>query len=83
MRRIQYTIRGVPARVDQLARQRAQEVGRSLNAVLLEALARGVGAAETEVTYHDLDCLAGTWVEDPAFDAAMEAFESVDEDLWR
>lgn len=83
MKPIQYTIRGIPARVDQLARQSARDAGRSLNAVLLEALARGVGAGEAEVTYHDLDCLSGTWVEDPAFDAALEAFESVDEDLWR
>jgi hypothetical protein len=83
MKAIQYTIRGVPGRVDELARQRAQEAGTSLNAVLLEALTRGVGAGDAEVTYHDLDFLAGTWVEDPAFDAAMEAFEAVDEDLWR
>jgi hypothetical protein len=83
MKPIQYTIRGIPARVDELARQRAQQAGRSLNAVLLEALTRGVGAGDDEVTYHDLDSVAGTWVEDPAFDAAMAAFEAVDEDLWR
>ena len=30
-------------------------------------------------THNDLDSLIGTWREDPAFDAAIRAFEQVDE----
>ena len=30
-------------------------------------------------THHELDSLIGTWREDPAFDAAIRAFEQVDE----
>jgi hypothetical protein len=39
--------------------------------------------ADEPVEYHDLDELAGSWVADPDFDAAMEAFESIDEELWK
>ena len=31
----------------------------------------------------DLESLAGSWVEDPAFDSAVLAFEQVDEAMWR
>ena len=31
----------------------------------------------------DLDSLAGSWQEDPAFDSAVLAFEQVDEAMWR
>ena len=31
----------------------------------------------------DLATLAGSWEEDPAFEAAVKAFEQVDEAVWR
>lgn len=31
----------------------------------------------------DLTALAGSWEEDPAFEAAVKAFEQVDEAVWR
>ena len=31
----------------------------------------------------DLASLAGSWEEDPAFEAAVKAFEQVDEAMWR
>ena len=31
----------------------------------------------------DLESLAGSWVDDPAFDSAVLAFEQVDEAMWR
>ena len=83
MKTAQYTVRGIPDRVDKLARRRAKATHKSLNTVLVEALSQGLGAGEEKTVYHDLDSLAGTWVHDPAFDAAMEAFESVDEDMWK
>jgi hypothetical protein len=53
----------------------------------MEALARWLSnrlahghANERDV---NLASLAGTWQEDPAFDAAILAFEQVDEELWR
>lgn len=33
--------------------------------------------------HHDLDSLIGTWQEDAEFDAAIRAFEQVDEAVWK
>ena len=37
----------------------------------------------TTAEHHDLDSLIGTWREDPAFDAAIRAFEQVDAEVWK
>jgi len=39
--------------------------------------------AKTPAVYADLDSLIGTWHEDEDFDAAIRAFEQVDEALWK
>ena len=83
MKTTQYTIRNVPEPVDRAIRQKAEKSRKSLNAVLLDILKGGAGMAEQPVEHHDLDELIGSWVPDPEFDAAMKAFESVDEDLWK
>jgi len=54
-----------------------------LNRAALDALARGLGLAEERPVYHDLDDLAGTWVEDPAFDEAVREMDTVDPELWK
>jgi hypothetical protein len=79
----QYTIRGVAPRIDQVLREKAADYGVSLNEAALKALARGLGLEGEAVANHDLDDLAGTWVKDEAFDAAMRDLDRVDEDLWR
>ena len=79
----QYTIRRVPARLDRELRRQAREEQRSLNEMALRALERGLGLAEEERRHHDLDDLAGTWVDDPEFDQAIEAMDQVDPELWR
>ena len=82
--RIQYTIRNVSRSVDTALRRKAAEAGISLNEVLLQALEKEVGLTGGETrTYHDLDHLAGTWVEDPEFDAAIAAQDVIDESLWK
>ena len=43
----------------------------------------GLGLAEEAPRHHDLDDLAGTWVDDPEFDRAIEAMDQVDPELWR
>lgn len=44
---------------------------------------RAGARTEQAVRHHDLDDLAGTWVDDPAFDQAIEAMDQVDPALWR
>lgn len=79
----QYTIRFVPAAVDRALRERASTTGTSLNAVLLDALAAGIGIGRVATVHSDLDELVGTWVEDKAFDEALAAQDQIDEAAWR
>jgi plasmid stability protein len=79
----QYTIRTVPASVDRALRRRAKQEAKSLNAVAVEALARGLELDAKPVEHTDLDALIGSWQEDPAFDRAVADFERVDEDAWK
>jgi hypothetical protein len=56
----------------------------SLNAILREALIREADVAEPHRRpYTDLDALAGTWLDDPGFDAAIQAQDQIDASLWR
>ena len=79
----QYTIRRVPPRLDRELRRKAREERLSLNEMALRAIERGLGLAEEEPRHHDLDDLAGTWVDDPEFDQAIKAMDQVDPELWR
>ena len=79
----QFTVRNVPSAVAKAIRKRARREKKSLNRVLVEAIARAAGTEEIPTVYHDLDHIAGTWVEDEDFDAAIEAQDRVDESLWR
>jgi hypothetical protein len=81
--RIQYTLRNVPAGVDRALRRRAKRLAKSLNEVALEALALGVGVDQEPTKHHDLDFVIGSWVEDPAVDAALADQRQLDADLWR
>jgi SAM-dependent methyltransferase len=69
---VQYTLRGVPARVDDALRKEVRRRGGSLNAVAVEAPTRGAGLHSEPLFHDDLDDLAGTWVEDPAFDRTVQ-----------
>ena len=62
---------------------RAQEQGKSLNEIAIEALARGAGISGERTRKRDLSDIVGTWQNDPAFDEAIAAQDTVDEDLWR
>ncbi len=64
-------------------RRSAREQGKSLNEVAIEALARGAGLTEHHFSQRDLSDLAGTWQEDPVFDRAVAAQDTVVVELWR
>jgi hypothetical protein len=83
MTNIQYTLRAVPAAIDRALRRRARQEARSLNAVAVEALARGLELDAKPVEHSDLDALVGSWQEDPAFDRAVADFERVDREAWK
>jgi hypothetical protein len=83
MKSTQMTIRRVSEKVSQKLREAARIQGKSLNQVALEALEKGLGLTEDAVEYHDLDDLAGTWIDDPEFDLAIAAMDKVDAELWK
>ena len=79
---MQYTIRKVPDSLDAALRRRAQQQGKSLNEVAIEALARGAGMSGEGARQRDLRDVAGTWRRDRAFDRALAAQDTVDKELW-
>ncbi len=56
---------------------------KSLNETVLEALEMGLGISGDRVRHADLDDLAGTWVDDPEFDRAIEEMDRADPELWK
>ena len=83
MRMVQYTIRGIPAAVDRILRERARTKGKSLNDTAIEALRAGLGLSDEPVEFDDLDDLVGTWQHDPDTDQALADQDIVDSELWR
>ncbi len=80
---MQYTIRNLPALLDEAIRKRAKEEGKSLNTVAVEALMQAFGLRGAAPVHRDLAGLAGTWVEDAAVDEALEAQRGVDDEMWK
>jgi hypothetical protein len=80
---VQYTVRSVPPHIDKALRRKAQEGRKSLNEVLRDALIREAEGTDLPARYTDLDALAGSWVDVPGFDDAIQAQDRVDEALWR
>jgi plasmid stability protein len=79
---MQYTIRNIPDYLDAALRRAARAQGRSLNEVAVQELARGAGVSARPSRQRDLSDMAGTWREDPAFESALAAQDTVDEGLW-
>jgi hypothetical protein len=80
---MQYTLRKIPKLLDAEVRRRAHEERKSVNRVLLEALARGVGLKGESQRQRDLGDIAGTWKKDAALDQAIAEQDKVDEALWK
>ncbi len=83
MAKVQYTIRGIPERLDKAIRKLAAKDGKSINETVLDALKAGVGFSESSIRYSDLDDLVGSWVDDPEFDRAIQEMHRVDPELWK
>jgi hypothetical protein len=80
---MQYTLRNIPPHLDRVLRQKAKEEHKSLNQVAIDALKRAFGLTDKPVKYRDLSDVAGAWVDDPAFDEALEDQRRIDPELWR
>ncbi len=80
---MQYTIRGIPAAVDNALRERARAAGTSLNQAAVDALAEGSGMTGSRRKRRDLADITKTWKADKAVEAALADQDQVDQDLWR
>jgi hypothetical protein len=80
---MQYTIRNIPDYLDSALRTRAREQGKSLNEVAVETMVRGAGLGDQSIKRRDLSFMTENWEEDPAFDEAIAAQDTVDEEMWR
>jgi hypothetical protein len=80
---MQYTIRNVPVSLDDALRKLARDRGKSLNEVAIEALVKGAGVTIERERQRDLGDIAGTWRKDPAFDSAVAAQDTIDEEMWK
>lgn len=85
----QLTLRGFDKELERRLREEARRQGISLNRAALRLLRRGAGleapSERSDVVGGALDHLAGAWSESEAreLDAAVDAFEQLDEKLWR
>ena len=78
-----YTIRGIPTVVVDALRARARAAGKSLNEVVVDALAAGAGITAAPRKQRDLGDVAGAWKTDEAVESALAAQDEPDEGLWR
>jgi len=85
----QLTLRGFDKEMERRLREVARREGISLNRAALRLLRKGAGLdaprERTEVVGSALDHLVGSWSEsdERELQAAVAAFEEVDEELWR
>ena len=80
---MQYTIRNIPHFLDEALRKTARDGAKSLNDVAIEALVRGAGITGERRRQRDLGDIAGTWHKDAAFDSALAAQDTVDDEMWQ
>jgi hypothetical protein len=80
---MQYTIRNIPEYLDAALRCAAREQGKSLNEVAVETMVRGAGLGDQRSKRRDLSFMTENWEEEPAFDEAIAAQDTVDEEMWR
>jgi hypothetical protein len=80
MKSIQYTIRSIPTKLDVVLRQRSKSTGKSLNEVVIDALAKGAGYTH-DSTFDDLDWFIGSKSLDGSFDSDLDWLDSLPKDV--
>jgi plasmid stability protein len=78
---MQYTIRNIPPAVDEALRRKAERERKSLNEVAVELLAQALGVGATAPRRRDLGDMAGSWIDDPKVDEALDEQRRIDPEL--
>lgn len=79
---MQYTVRSIPPDVDRALKARARQLDKSVNQVVIEALAQSL---EQPVRRRNLRDMPGQWSREEAraFDKFLSSVRVVDEGLWK
>ena len=78
-----YTL-DIPDELGRVIKERAAAEHKNLDAVILDALARGLGVELRKPTKkRDLSDIAGSWLIDPETEAVFEEQRRIDPDLWK
>lgn len=79
------TLRNVPDEVAEHLGALAEESRQSVNATILQVLQKSMGGGPMLRKKRDLGAFSGAWsqAEAKAFERATEAFERVDEEMWK
>ena len=84
MKKLQYTIRGIPPAVDRVIRKRAQRNGKSFNATVIEVLTiQTLGSTDIQQAEKDIFArLREANSLDGDFDRAIKEQSAIDDRLW-
>lgn len=81
------TLRGIDESLAQTLKELARNQGVSLNSLALRLIreAAGIDKRKRTLVHHDLDTLAGTWLEEDEseFLNATRALKAIDEEIWK
>jgi len=80
---MQYTIRGIPPKVNNALRARARAAGKSLNEAAITALAEGSGVTGALRKRRSLADIAGTWKTDREIESVLNEQDRVDKAHWK
>lgn len=80
MNSIQYTIRSIPAKLDQALRQRSKATGKSLNDIVIATLEKGAGVTPNSI-FDDLDWFIGSKSLSSTFEEDIQWLDSLPKDL--
>ena len=78
------TLENISPELDAALRRKAAEQHKPVDEVAVDVLKIGLGLSQEQPKkMRDLSDIAGTWVDDPAFDEAMNDQDRVDPEKWR
>ena len=80
---MQYTIRNIPKVLDQALRRRARQHNKTLNEVVIEAMASGLGVQQAPAKRRSVREIFSGQSKDGDLEAALADQRRIDPELWR
>lgn len=80
-----FNLRNIPSELMLHLKQESKRLHVSVNSLLLKLIEQSLGFTCEKFTHHDLDHLAGSWSkkEEEVFNKNTQAFEQIDQELWK